>query len=331
MMNIINRLFKKKVLVLWYPIDCNLGDYYIYETVKSYLEEWGYICINIDVGLPYEQIAKVACKCDFLWFAGGGLIERWIPDIILQFEKFHKISKHIKYGITGLSIGEFDYSDNKPSLSYWINNALFFFTRDKYSADELNRIIEKNGAYSSADVVFASNAEKQYLNNKISYDIGINLRDIPYPDLTGDFDWNEWSKSIDSDRRVIGIPDQYDFSNIVNFDIASEYSPQNALETISQCDIIVAMRFHVVLFAAKMGKIPIPINYCPKVGRLSEQLGIERLVLGIHDYHKLSEKINEAINNRDQYLNTITKNVYMLENDIKTVFESIGNCLKKEI
>ena len=331
-MNIIKSFLKKKVLVLWYSIDCNLGDYYIYDTVKNYLEEWGYACIDMDVGLPHEKIAKVASRCDFLWFAGGGIIERGMPDIILQFEKFHKLSRRIKYGITGLSIGAFDYSDKKSSLSYWINNALFFYTRDNYSADELNRIIESNGAHSSVDVVFASDAEKSYLNNTINYDVGINFRDVPYPDLTGDIEWDEWSKSVNTlDTSVIGIPDQYDFSNMVEFDVGSDYSPQKALEVISKCDIVVAMRFHVVLFAAKMGKIPIPISYCPKVERLSEQLGIKGLVLGIHDYHELSAKVQDAINNREQYLSTLTENVYGLENIIKKVFENIKKCLEKEI
>lgn len=331
-MDLINKLFKKKVLVLWYPIACNLGDYYIYKTVKNYLEKWGYACIDMDVGLPYNQIAKVARKCDFLWFAGGGIIERGIPDIILQFEKFHKLSRYIKYGITGLSIGEFDYSDNKRSLSYWISNALFFYTRDNYSADELNRIIEGDGAHSSADVVFASDAEKRYSNNTINYDVGINFRDVPYPDLTGDINWNEWSKSVNAlDKSVIGIPDQFNFSNLVKFNVESEYSPQKALEVISKCDIVVAMRFHVVLFAAKMGKIPIPISYCPKVERLSKQLGVEGLVLGIHDYHELSAKMQDVMNNRDQYLSTISENVYGLQNEIKTVFENIKKSIKEEI
>lgn len=334
-MNLLRRLFKnkkKKVLVLWYPIGSNFGDFYIHETVKNNLDKWGYSWNSMDVGLPYNQIAKVAKKCDFVWFAGGGIIERGIPDIILQFKKFHKQARNIKYGITGLSIGEFDYSDNKSSLSYWINNASFFYTRDKYSADELNRIIGNQIAYASADVVFASDAEKQYINNKNDYDIGINFRDLPYPDLSGEFDWESWTNSISEiNGKITGIPDQYDVSDMVNFNMEVAYSPQNALKAISKCNIVVAMRFHVILFAAKMGKIPIPINYCPKVERLAKQLGIDNLVLGVHDFHDLPAKINEVNNNKDFYQEVIAQNVCILENNINKTFDVVKSILKKEI
>ncbi len=331
-MRIIKRLIKKKALVLWYTINSNLGDYYIFKTVKRYLEEWGYICIDMDVGLPYKQISKVAKKCDFLWFAGGGIIERGIPNIILQFENFHKDAKDIKYGVTGLSIGEFDYSDKKDSLKYWLENALFFYTRDKYSSNELNRLTDSKKAFSSVDVVFANGIEKQYINVKASYDVGINFRDVPYPDLTGDLNWDEWSKSINGlNKKIIGIPDQYNVSDLVHYNMASDYSPQKTIEVISKCDIIVAMRFHVVLFAAKLGKIPIPINYCPKVERLSEQLGIRELVLGIHDYKKLQEKISDVYEKKEQYLDIITKNVNSLENDIMILFDIIKELMEKEL
>ena len=125
---------KKSALILWYTIDLNYGDYLIFQTVKGYLKDWGFEVEGIDVGLPYREIAKIARKYDILWFAGGGIIERGIPDIIINFKKFHKKARKIKYGVTGLSIGNFNYSNEIKAIQYWVANASFFlFTRFVYS------------------------------------------------------------------------------------------------------------------------------------------------------------------------------------------------------
>ncbi|WP_196805184.1 polysaccharide pyruvyl transferase family protein [Butyrivibrio sp. AD3002] len=325
-------MFKKKILLLWYSIDANFGDYYICETVKRHIEGWGYKCIPMEVGLPYEKIAEEAKQCDFLWFAGGGIIERGMPSVLSEFIEFHEKAGFIKYGITGLSIGEFDYSDKSTALKYWVNNSLFFYTRDSYSARELNCLADSNNAKDSVDVVFAKDVKSEYVKNEDGYKIGINFRDLPYPDLSGEFEWNRWNEVIDNiDYDVVGIPDQYDFSERVNFVVDKSYSPDGALAIIDECDFVVAMRFHVILLAARMGKIPIPINYCPKVERLAEQLGISDLLLGVHEYSSLERKIELAIARKAKYAQIISDCVCEYEEQAKQLFDEVRNSLQKEI
>ena len=123
----------KKVLLLWYTINNNFGDVLIYETVKDTLETSGLEVSYIDVGNPCKDIFYEANKHDFLLFAGGGIIERYVPNVIRYFqEDFDELT--VPYGVIGLSIGGFDYTKYKDQIGFWVRNAEFFYTRDEYSA-----------------------------------------------------------------------------------------------------------------------------------------------------------------------------------------------------
>lgn len=322
---------KKKILVLWYSIGNNFGDYYIYKTIRENLQHWGYEVTDMDVGTPYKILVKAADACDFLWFAGGGIIERNAPDIIRYFIRFHIKAKKIKYGITGLSIGEFDYSEYKRNLKYWIEHSCFFYTRDLYSAQMLNRISAKERVMASADVVFAYMDGKQGINDK--HYVGVSLRRLPYIDLTGDFEWEHWNHAIEKikDREVIGIPDQDDCTQKVSFDFYGEYNPDNVMKAISECEFIISMRFHAIVLAACMGKASIPICYCPKVRRLASQLGLEDLCLDVHEYEALPRMVAKLQQYKEIYESSIQKNVNICQNQVKEMLESIENILKREI
>lgn len=321
---------KNTILLLWYKEGNNLGDYYIYKTVVSLLDKWGYFYTDIDVGLPYNKIACKARKCDFLWFIGGGIIERWIPDVIRNFSSFHKKSKSIRYGITGLSIGDFDYNEYIDELKYWTTNSVFFFVRDNYTSDYLNAISNSKSVKTTADIVFAYPLNNVYREYNSDYAIGVNFRDLPYVDLSGEFKWDKWNEKINRINNVRIIPDQH--NELLKYDLYfdKEYSPEKALQVISKCDIVIAMRYHVLLFAARMKKFIVPINYCPKVERLAKQLGVEGYTIGVHDYNKLDSVI-EKLKNDKLYYNTLQKNVTELENSVTTMLIDIKHILREEL
>lgn len=315
---------KKRVLVLWYPVDENLGDYYLYKTVCTYASEWGFQVTGMDVGLPYEVIAKEAKKHDWLWFAGGGIIERDIPNVIRNFAEFHKKSKNIKYGVTGLSIGAFDYSDETEAISYWVKNASFFYARDKFSADELNRLGNSTKVETSVDVVFASKEIKSF-NAGEKKCVGINFRTMPYPDLTGEMDWKVWETYIlDCIKdEIVGIPDQIDVSDKLIFPYPKKYTPSNAVEVISTIKYGVAMRYHVILISARLGIVCIPIDYCPKVARLAEQLGLSELCVHAGEPQKLYEAVELYQKDEDGYRRRVKENVEAMEKKASEMFNVV--------
>lgn len=321
----------KSVLLLWYSIDLNYGDYLIYKTVKGYLKEWGVEVHDMDVGLPFWDIARRAKRSDFLWFIGGGIIERGIPNIIRNFRKFHWLSKKIKYGVTGLSIGEFDYSDKKKSLQYWVNNASFFYSRDTYTALELNRLAESDKVIDGVDVVFG-NRELYSMAAGDNGLVGISLRELPYVDLSGEFKWKEWENELHRilGNDIVGVPDQHDYSKHIDIPVAADYKPENVTKLLQQISYTISMRYHVILVAAVMGKISIPIAYCPKVSRLAEQLGISDLELEIHDYKDLERVIVLYNTQKEKYKLIVQKNVNEMHNRAVKMFLEVKTIIKGE-
>jgi polysaccharide pyruvyl transferase WcaK-like protein len=165
----------KKVLLLWYTINSNFGDVLIYETVKEALETSGMEVSYIDVGKPCREIFCEANKHDFLLFAGGGIIERYVPNVIRYFKEDYE-DLTVPYGIIGLSIGGFDYIKYKEQIGFWVQNAEFFYTRDEYSAEYLNRLSSTNKVVEGVDIVWANN---QIINNVGRMFKGSNVRDVP--------------------------------------------------------------------------------------------------------------------------------------------------------
>ena len=307
-----------------------MGDYYLYRTVRAYAIEWGYQVKGMDVGLPYEIIAKEAKKFDWLWFAGGGIIERGVPDIIRNFAEFHKKSGKIKYGITGLSIGKFDYSDEVQAISYWINNASFFYTRDTFSAEELNRMGSSSKVNASVDVVFASKEIGNVVPGKEKC-VGINFRTMPYVDLTGEINWKAWENAIENciKEKIVIIPDQIDVSEKFIFDYPKQYTPKNAVYVISRIEYGVAMRYHVILIAARLGIACIPIDYCPKVTRLAEQLGIGELCIHPIEPAKLYEVVKKYRDNEENYKRRIENNVKDMEKIACEMFKAVHKIMEE--
>ncbi|NBH36090.1 polysaccharide pyruvyl transferase family protein [Clostridiaceae bacterium] len=326
----------KKVLLLWYMEDDNFGDVLIYDTVSSYLQKNEYIIESHEVGDSALKIIEHANQCDFLMFAGGGIIERYIPEIIRKFDKNYNYLQ-VPYGIIGFGMGNFDYSNFYTAISFWVNQAEFFYVRDEKTKEQLDHISKSSKVIFSADCVFGNTNIEQYAENidkALIKNKGANFRDLPYKDLTGDFDWNEVNFILQKIGCNTIIPDSSkEISQIrINekplfMDQTQFYSPIEkaymTVNVISKCEWIVAMRFHVILVAALLGIPSIPIMYCPKVRYLAEQLGIIDLALETYEYRNISEKINILNNAREDYVIKIQKNMERMRKKAQIMFEEV--------
>ena len=81
------------------------------------------------------------------------------------------------------------------------------------------------------------------------------------------------------------------------------------------------MRFHVVLAAALSGVPVIPITYCPKVGRLARQLGLQRFCLGIHDHDRLEETARQIAVRSDEVALTLRERVAALSSEARRILD----------
>lgn len=320
-----------KILVLWYTKYENFGDVLIFNTVKENLASAGYKIDYMDVGEPCIEIFKKANEYDFLLFAGGGIIERWIPNVIRYFKEDFSILK-VSYGIMGLSIGDFNYDQYKETLSLFVEKSSFFYTRDSYTSDYFNSLIGHEKAIYSADVVFAS--KELFKIKKEANKIGANFRDVPYKDLTGDLNWNGWSKSLNYVGVNKIISDTSYEEKKLNIDqVKSDnciYKWDNVIKQIASTKIVIATRFHVILVASILGSIPIPINYCPKVRRLSEQLELGKIILEISEHEKLSETMNYVLKNQESIEANLHKNVFIMQKKARQMFSDVIAILKRE-
>lgn len=332
---------KPVVLLLWYMQGDNFGDVLIYKTVSTYLEENGFLVESHEVGDKIEKIFEHANKCDFLLFAGGGIIERYIPEIIREFMSQAQVLQ-VPYGVIGLSVGEFDYKKFSQELAYWVNHAKFFYVRDSESKIKLEEFSGEGTVLCGADCVFVS---KIIAREKEVQGIhrGINIRELPYKDITGDFDWKEINSVLeevgcnyeildsDSNRDLIFMQndDKEEYQQFMN--LKRDEKVEYIIDSIRKCEWIIAMRFHVVLVAAAMGIIAIPIAYCPKVARLASQLGLEDLTIEIDEINKIPQKIQILGKNHAHYVNTMKKNIVVMRERADAMFSEVLQILNEEL
>jgi len=322
----------KKILLLWYQRGDNFGDVLLYSTTRKYLESAGYCVESHEVGDSAVDIAVHANQCNFMLFAGGGIIERFVPHVIQDIRELKELLR-VPYGVIGLGVGTFNYDKYADALKYWVDQAEFFYVRDAATRDYLNEISGSAKVIFSGDVVFAN---KMIVKNiQKGNGIGLNLRDIPYTDVQGEFDWKLVNDASQKAKCNILIPDSHDqISNLqIIFDnqadvenykcLNRESKIEEVLSAIQKCHTVIAMRFHVVLAAALMGVIPIPILYCPKVSYLAEQLGIMELAIELGEWEKMPEKAELAQRNRDKYFKKMEANIFVLQKKVRDMYINV--------
>lgn len=323
----------KKILLLWYMENDNFGDTLIADTTNAILKKNGYEVEEYEIGENPENIILIANKCSFLLFAGGGIIERYLPPILTKFDRYVE-ELSVPYGVIGISVGNFIYDNKSISLGKWVDKADFFYTRDQRSSDILNKYSSDKKSKCSGDCVLLNGRLNKEINN-FQAKVGVNIRDLPYKDLTGDFDWEKVITVIHQINANKIIMDSSDvvkkiFISHDDYDRYSDYllkskieKANQIIEEISECKVIVAMRYHVILVAAMLGIPTVSIKYCPKIETLVEQLGTQDIAVDIFEYEEIVSKCNYLFNNYDIYKKRILMNVDILKNRVELMYRDI--------
>lgn len=329
---------KKKILLVWYQRGDNFGDVLLYQTSKDYFESAGYCVESHDIADPERKIAEHANQCDFMIFAGGGIIERYVPRIIQNIRELIG-ALQVPYGVIGLGIGTFDYHEYADVLQCWVEHALFFYVRDIATRDYLNLLTGNSKVVFSGDVVFVNREIAK--TTRVGDKLGLNLRDIPYTDIQGDYDWDQLNRIINEIKCSILIPDcnpqisnlRKNFDNLKELDnyksLSQNLKIEKTISAIQKCNVIIAMRFHVVLVSALLGIIPIPILYCPKVRYLTDQLGITDLAIELDEWDQLPAKVDLAYKGMDSYMDILADRTAILRNNVQEMYRIIFNKLEE--
>lgn len=274
----------RRVSLVVYFVGRNFGDVMLYETIQQRLLRAGLETETIEVSQPLRdsRLVEKANQSGFLVFVGGGLLEFHAPEIIRDFCHLQS-ALTTPYGVVGLSTGDFNYRHINPSLKAFAERAEFFYTRDEESIATFRSAGASKLPSAGVDMVFAN--ESLAALKSEGNQIAANFRDVPYPFISGELDWQRWSKAL----REIGVEFLIPDSSPQQQQLGIPIQPGSELAGLRQCQVAVAMRFHIVLAAASMGVLPIPVTYCPKVNRLARQLGLEEFCLAVNEYSRLKE------------------------------------------
>ena len=314
----LGRRGRKRVLLAVCLYEGNFGDILIHETVEERLKRAGFEVETVEVSEPLAVSSLVlrANASDFLYFVGGGIIERWAPEVIVRFpEVLGELT--VPYGVVGLSTGEFDYQRLAPSLRAFADYATFFFTRDRESAETFRLAGASRVPEPGVDVVFS--------RDPLSADpagtralISAGFRNVPYPDVSGELDWASWSRRL----KAVGTSVLMEDCSAAQEQLGIPISRVGIVNTINLSRMVIAMRFHVVLMAALLGVPTIPVAYCPKVSRLADQLGLARFCLNIHDHHRLEETAGELERRSAEVSFTLRERVEALRREARGILDA---------
>jgi len=77
--------------------------------------------------------------------------------------------------------------------------------------------------------------------------------------------------------------------------------PEHIFSALSECDVVLGMRLHALIFAACSGVPAVALSYDPKIDQIVERLGLEKYSLNVRDVaaSRLSEKILHALHDED--------------------------------
>jgi polysaccharide pyruvyl transferase WcaK-like protein len=308
---------KGTVLLVVCLFEDNFGDILIYETADRKLRQAGFEtrAVEVSQSLDKSKLIERANNSDFLYFVGGGLIERSAPQIIRHFDSLYK---HIRvpYGVVGLGTGAFDYTAFNNSLRLFSENAAFFYTRDEESVETFSRAGTRRPPIAGVDIAFANDTLARL--ESTGDIVTACFRNVPYVDVTGDLNWSMWSEAL----RKIGVESLICDCSNAQEKLGIPIDNSNILGQILKSKIIVAMRFHIILAAAMTGVLTIPINYCPKVKRLARQLGIEDYCLELNDHDQLESRLRRLKSNEKTVRSNLQARVTELKSSASQIIQS---------
>lgn len=222
---------------------------------------------------------------DWILIGGGGLVFDRVGIWVNTKQWIKKCRANI--GVFGLGVNRVS-PDLLPELSHLIEKADFFYVRDEKSKSLLNNH-PKVKVQPDLTWIFPFSVEK---STKVSNKIAINL----LPCHWKEFDVERWVKELELSAFDIN-PFPLNFNRDRDYDLLKKYfgnsiTQEFSLQPLIDSEILVACRYHAIVFAMQIGKPFIAINYDEKVQRLLSEANLSELCLETTEFDCLSEKID---------------------------------------
>ena len=312
---------------IYRSISENCGEVSI--TVLSYDPEdtksrYGYDAIN---RFNIFRVLRALKRCNVLISGGGSLLQDVTSTRSLLYYLFiinaaNKMGKKVMVYANG--IGPVSKAANRRRVRRIISKADVITLRDSESAEELIAMgVQRDDILVTADPVFTMNGisrEHAYdLLNKNGVDVGsfitVSIRDWP-----GAKDFYEKIASIcdtlieTTQRDIVFIPMQAELEAAINLRVQSmmkkpshvlqgRFTTEELMGIIGASDLMIAMRLHAMIFAARMNVPFAGIVYDPKVSAYTNTLNMP-LAGDITNFDKDAalSTISKLLEKREQYV-----------------------------
>ncbi|HEY9698666.1 MAG TPA: polysaccharide pyruvyl transferase family protein [Trichocoleus sp.] len=283
-----------KIAVFGYYNSLNAGDDRIQYSITKLMEGNTIIFLPHYLSPPREYLETF----DWILIGGGGLVFERVG-IWVDVRKWLRYCK-AKIGILGLGVNCVT-EELEPELSSLIEASEFFYVRD----DESKRLLNQHAhveVHPDLTWCFPVNSEASATQEQ---GIALNL----LPCHWKEFNHNAWIESLSSFQTH---PFPFHFGQNRDFSLLRHYfgdkTPSEfSLQPLIKSKLLVACRYHAIVFAMQMGKPFIAINYDEKVKRLLEESDLMECCLETTEHHLLPNKIQFVLDHQIELQNKIDR------------------------
>jgi polysaccharide pyruvyl transferase WcaK-like protein len=268
-----------KIAVFGYYNALNFGDDRLQHCITRLLA--GHTVVFLPHYLPVPK--SYLQDFDWILIGGGGLVFERVG-IWVNMHRWLRQCR-AKVGVFGLGVNRMS-PELKPELDTLLAHAKFFFVRDEKSKALLNH--PKVEVFPDLTWCFP-----------IAHDvipqtggIALNLVSCPWKPYSSE----AWIKTLPS---VQIHPFPFHFAKDRDAALLSEFFPnvpsEFSLLPLLQSQLLVACRFHAIVFAMQLGKPFVAISYDDKVSRLVTESDLSECLLETTDHNLLPAKIDYVI------------------------------------
>lgn len=268
------------------------------------------------VFLPHYTLPPNAYLNTFDWIliGGGGLIFERVG--IWQNVKGWSSACRANIGVIGIGVNRIGH-ELEEELAALIDRCHFFYVRDQESKQLLDHLF---GHHSKVEVL--PDLSWCYpLSTSVSKEAtGIALNLLPC--TWKPYEPEAWVEALEALPTRPVRPFPFHFGDDRDADLLKsffpDYTPEEfTLEPLLRSKILLACRFHAIIFAMQVGQLFIAINYDVKVHRLLAEANLTELELQTNEPHLLQEKL--AFVNKNEEMLRAKISTYVSEQISKAV------------
>lgn len=255
----------------------NAGDERIQHCLKRIFQ--GHIITFFPHFLPPPHLDYLN-TFDWIIIGGGGLVRERVG-IWVGMSQWLKVLR-ANVGVIGLGVNSLTPELTSEVFSL-LDYAKFFFVRDRKSKQLLNNDVRVEV---HPDLTWCFPFEQSYDN--VQDTIALNITGCE-----GKFKTAQWLEQLDSEQ-VVPFPLYFtkDRDYVLLTKFFGEIVPQEfTLEPLIKSKMLIACRYHAIVFAMQLGRPFVAINYDDKVKRLLVESGLNNCCLELDQSNLLKKKI----------------------------------------